>query len=131
VAKASCFIAVLTNSILKDPKNPHKLLSVPNFIRFKTKYTCRNHVKSTKILLAFINSFFFGGGTFLFFIFFLIFLFIFLLGIFLLYIFNAIPKVFLVFSNNSPQPLELWSLPLNTPFPRYSGCHGSLPLHGV
>lgn len=57
MTEAACFREVLTNLTLKDSKNPRKLLTVPNFIRFKTKYTYSNHVKSTKILLAFINSY--------------------------------------------------------------------------
>lgn len=52
------FIGVLIILTLKEqPKNPSQLLAVPNFIRFKTKYTYSNNLKSTKIPLALVNSY--------------------------------------------------------------------------
>lgn len=53
-----CFIGVLINLTLKEQsKNPSQLLAVPNFIRFKTKYTYSNNLKSTKIPPALVNSY--------------------------------------------------------------------------
>jgi hypothetical protein len=39
--------------------------------------------------------------------------------------------IFGIFQQCPPYFLELWFLPLNTPLPSYSRCHGLLPLCGV
>lgn len=55
MADISCFRGILIILILKEqPKNPSKLLAVPNFIRLKTKYTYSKNLKSTKISLVLI-----------------------------------------------------------------------------